>query len=178
MTNTYTFTARSAADSRHVATFTLTDHQLAVNMGTALAEVGRTLEDGDEPEQELGIEQGLSMAKPAAAWLVQRTIRPFDIADVEADSPEDGLEVRAWVRAGGRRLAPITFHWQEIDNPEGGEAFAQEVERRKAQAERPGKYPGPLDYWATWVALGAVAGLFLLVGLRRLAGGDRENAAA
>ena len=38
MTDTYTFTARSADDSRHVATFTLFDHEMAVDPGEPLVE--------------------------------------------------------------------------------------------------------------------------------------------
>ena len=43
MENTFTFTARSAKNSTHVATFTLHDDQMDIDIGTSLVAAEKTL---------------------------------------------------------------------------------------------------------------------------------------
>lgn len=157
MENTYTYTARSATDPSRMATFTLYDNTLAVDVGPALAQAGQALEtaitgaDTAEELEELIEPLKEVWLKPPAAWLMQRTMRPFSIADIDASAEDDQLLVRAWARAGGRRVAPITFSWDAVDNPDASHAFVDEVSRRKDAAQHPGRYTGPLDYWVTWL---------------------------
>lgn len=177
MENTYTFTARSAQEPAHVATFTLHDGHMAVDIGASLPEVEKLLRNGDdsgEGAMDLA-EAGASWLKPGAAWLVQRILRPFSVADVKAEAAGASLQVKAWIRARERRLVPITLEWDQVDNPEASQAFADEVHERQVSTSRPGKYPGPLDYWVTWLAGTAAAGLFLLAAMRRLGGQQGAN---
>lgn len=115
MSETYTFTARSAEDARHVATFTLFDHQMAIDSGEPLVDAGLIFDDDDDlgtGSVVLGADlaQGLRQwAQPVGSWLFQRAVQPFEINDVKASAADNGLDVRAWVRTGGRRLAPLVF---------------------------------------------------------------------
>lgn len=56
-------------------------------------------------------------------------------------------------RSSGLRLAPITVGWRNVDNPDAARAFVKELSKRKVSAAHPGRLPGPLDYWGTWVLL-------------------------
>jgi hypothetical protein len=168
MENTYTYTARSAAYPEKVVTFTLYDHSMSVELGVPLEHIERAVvSEGDETEieAEAGIEhEALSHAwlKPTAVSLLQRGTRPFSVADVDARTDNDGLRVTAWARTKGLRLAPVTFSWDEVDNPEGAEAFARELKRRKGAAAYPGRFPGLLDYWASWFSMGLLLLVLLL----------------
>ena len=176
MKNTYTFTARSAENPAHVATFTLHDDHMAVDIGTSLATAEKLLRNGDGDDGEgIDLKEAGTMLKPATAWLVQRALRPMSVADVTAEAADESLRVRAWIRARRRRLFPITLDWDHVDNPEASQAFAEEVHDRQASTDRPGRYPGPLDYWATWLAGAAVVGLMAATALRRLTGGNGTN---
>jgi len=158
--STYTYTARSAAHPEKVVTFTLYDHSMSVGLGAPLEHIERAVvseSDETEIETEAGNEhEALSHAwlKPTAVSLLQRGTSPFNVADVDAKIDNDGLRVTAWTRTRGLRLAPVVFSWDEVDNPEGAEAFAREIKRRKRSAKYPGRFPGLLDYWASWFSMG------------------------
>ncbi len=165
--NTYTYTARSAVNPSKVVTFTLHDHRMSVELGAPLEHVERALgiEEGEtETEQEARIQPWI---KPAAVSMMERVARPFNISDVDANVDDDRLQVTSWVRTGGLRLAPVIFLMEQVDNPEAAHAFASEVEERKASARHPGRFRGPLDYWAGWFLVGFVVGVMLWIGLRR-----------
>ncbi|MEZ4771104.1 MAG: hypothetical protein R2844_22130 [Caldilineales bacterium] len=180
MTDTYTFTARSADEPRHVTTFTLIGHEMAVDPGEPLVDAGLLHNAGDNGSNGHGfnfniatddaLSQDLqSWLQPVASWLVQRAAQPFNISDVNAQASRNGLDVRAWVRTGGRRLVPMFFRWNEVDNPEATSAFVNEIQRRKSEGAQIDRYPGPLDYWATWLAVAAAAaGISLLLATRYL----------
>lgn len=159
MQNTYTYTARSARHPDHLATFTLTDHQVIIDPGTSLQEVEQKLATVVEAESKRAAVARLF--KPAAIWAAQRAAQPFAIDDITVKAKDDSLRVRAWARAGGLRLAPATLAWKHVDNSEAAEQFVAEVEARKAEAEHPGKLPGPMDYWLAWFA----AALALMLGI-------------
>ena len=168
MKDTYTYTARSADDPDEVATFTLHDHSLSVELGGALlAQVERVF----QPEEAEGETRLPPWFRPALTALIQRLLRPFSVADVTASVKEDGLWVMAWVRAGGLRLAPITVGWRTVDNPDAAQAFVKELNKRKVSAAHPGRFPGPLDYWGSWVLMGF---LVLILPLRWLGGAGDE----
>jgi hypothetical protein len=160
MENTFTYTARSALAPEKVVTFTLYDHHMSVDLGAPLEHIERgvaKLQEEQAAEAEDRAEtQPLYAAKPTAVSLFEKVVRPFDIADVTAQAEDGGLTVAAWVRAKGLRLAPIRFALEQVDNPQGAEAFAGEVQARKQDAPHPGRFRGVMDYWIGWLLLGAL----------------------
>jgi hypothetical protein len=141
---------------------------MSVELGAPLEQLERAVvseSDETEVETEAGIEhEALSHAwlKPTAVSLLQRGTRPFSVADVDARTDKDGLRVTAWARTKGLRLAPVIFSWDEVDNSEGAEAFARELKSRKRSAKYPGRFPGLLDYWASWFSMGLLLLVLLL----------------
>jgi len=157
--NTYTYTARSAENPDHLATFTLTDHQMLIDPGTSLQQMEEKLASlGDADSKK---ETAARLLKPAALWAMERIAQPFALDDVAVDSSGDNLHVRAWTRARGLRLAPVMLAWNNVDNPQANEQFVAEVEARKAEAERAAALPGPMDYWLGWL----VAAFVLIIGV-------------
>jgi hypothetical protein len=167
MENTYTYTARSADNPEEVVTFTLHDHSLSVGVGAPLEHVDRALHAASDETQEDPAEVIKPLLKPVVVSALERTTEPFNLADVNVNAEYGGLRVAAWVRAGGLRLAPVTFSIDRVDNADAAEAFMREVEARKVSALSPGKLPGPLDYWATWLVAGATTMAVLAMWLGR-----------
>ncbi len=160
---TYTYTARSVSDPAQVITFTLYDENMSVELGAPMEHIERALqsEEGDEAGSSAWL-------KPVVISLLERGTQPFNIADVDASTEEGSLRVIAWNRSGGLRLAPLIFAMGEIDNPVAAGAFVKELHRRKQHAEYPGKFPVPLDYWASWILAGFLAFSVLIWWYRRL----------
>jgi hypothetical protein len=161
MEKTYTYTARSADNPEQVVTFTFYDHHLIVDVGAPIEHVERALQARhaeEDEEVEYHIQPWL---KPMAISAIERSTHPFNVSDVYADVDEQRLSVTAWVRAGGLRLAPVTFNMAHVDNPDAAQAFVKQLEARKAGGELAGRLPGPLDYWATWF-VGAFSTVALL----------------
>jgi hypothetical protein len=145
-----------------VVTFTLYDHHMAVDVGAPLEQIMRAAQAiGEEAEaegeaQDGGEQQTAYALKPTAVSLLERGAQPFRVGDVYARAKENALSVTAWVRAKGLRLIPIRFAWQQVDNPEGASAFAQEVRARREVASHPGRFRGLMDYWVSWLLLGVL----------------------
>ena len=161
MEKTYTYTARSADDPEQVVTFTFYNHRLLVDVGAPIEHLERALrarQAGEDEEVAYHIQPWL---KPMAISAIERSTHPFSVSDVYADVDEKRLLVTAWVRAGGLRLAPVTFKMAHVDNPDAAQAFVKQLETRKADGGRAGWLPGPLDYWATWF-VGALSTIVLL----------------
>lgn len=177
MADTYTYTARSAEDPERVVTFTLRDSRLSVEVGAPLEQVERVIEagrdrlKGDEERSEEETEAEMREAEtvegePPTVWLrpltvsvVERGTGPVHVDDVVVRLSENWLQVKAWVRAGGLRLLPITLMDERIDNPVAAADFVEEVEKRKTVTGF--RLLGLLDYWATWLTA-ALVGLVLL----------------
>jgi hypothetical protein len=155
MENTYTYTARSAVDPHRIVTFTLHGDSMSVGPGAPVEQVERVIRAGTGEDEEDEIDHRLWL-KPLAISLAERGIRPFRIVDVDVSAEDDWLSVRAWIRTGGLRLAPVPLISGRVDNPEAAHAFATEVARRKQALGRPGALLGWLDYWVTWLLTGAV----------------------
>ena len=101
--------------------------------------------------------------KPLAVSLVERGTGPFRLNDVDADADEDTLHVKAWFRAGGLSLLPLTLIDGQVDNPDAARAFVEELNRRKASAWSSFRFWGVLDYWLSWiVAAGAFVAFFTI----------------
>jgi hypothetical protein len=173
MENTFTFTARSAYAPEKVVTFTLFDESMSVELGVPLEHLERALagrEEAEETEEAMEAEpaevqeedeapaamSAYYALKPVAVSLMERGGQPFSMADVSARAEDGGLDVTAWVRAKGLRLAPVRFAWDQVDNPDGAKAFAREVRARNRVTSRPGRFDGIMDYWISWLAFGAL----------------------
>ncbi|MFW6135288.1 MAG: hypothetical protein ACOC7N_00530 [Chloroflexota bacterium] len=186
---TYTYTARSAENPERVVTFTLRDRRMSVGVGAPLEQIERAIpigreeeeepeeraEERAEPEVELEPEQAEAprlWLRPLAVSLVERTTRPVHVDDVAATVADDWLRVRAWVRAGGLRLLPVTLIDGRVDNAVAAQDFVREVEERRTVGGF--NLFSLFDYWATWVAA-AVAALVILDRSRRRAG-QRDEA--
>jgi hypothetical protein len=161
MEKTYTYTARSADNPEQVVTFTFYDHHLLVDVGVPVEHVERALRARQAEEDEKVEYHIQSWLKPMAISAIERSTHPFNVSDVYVDVDEKRLSVTAWVRAGGLRLAPVTFNMAHVDNPDAAQAFVRQLEVRKAGIRRPGRFPSLLDYWITWF-VGAFSTVVLL----------------
>ncbi len=183
MAETYTYTARSAEDPERVVTFTLRDSHMSVEVGAPMEQMERAIElgrgtvepseeDVDEEVEVAEVEAPTLWLRPLAVSLVERGTGPVHVDDVAARLSEDRLHVKAWVRAGGLRLLPITLMDGRVDNPVAAADFVEEVRERKTATGF--NLLGLFDYWATWLAGGLVA-LVLLQRSRRT-GGESDEA--
>ncbi len=183
MADTYTYTARSADDPERVVTFTLRGSQMSVGVGAPLEQIEQAIElgrekvgpEGDDVEADAEVEVSEAEAptlwiRPLAVSLAERGTGPMRVDDVVASVTEDWLRVRAWVRAGGLRLFPITLMDGRVDNPVAAVDFVEEVQERK---EITGfNFLGILDYWVTWLAAGLLALVVFQRSRRKAADGD------
>jgi hypothetical protein len=163
--DTYTYTARSVEDPAQVITFTLHDHSMSVDLGTALEHVERALQLEQADSVATAVMEPL--AKPMALSVWERVSRPVSVADVNASAAGNWLQVTSWIRALGLRLAPVPFVMQQVDNPDAAHAFVDELNERKKTALRPGAFRGPLDYWITWLMGSLAVAMLVWLGLRK-----------
>jgi len=159
MEDTYTYTARSTEYPEQAVTFTLHDHHMSVEMAAPVEQVERILPRGEGEEVELD-EEAKIWLKPLAVSLIERGTGPFRLEDVYPQADEDRLRVKAWYRAGGLGLVPVTLLDGRVDNPDAAQAFVEEVGRRKDEVQGATGFLSILDYWITWFAAG-----FLFFGL-------------
>ncbi|MEJ2010873.1 MAG: hypothetical protein P8X64_01465 [Anaerolineales bacterium] len=145
---TYTFTARSSQDPARVATFTLLDGRVSVDLGVPFEQLETLLEE-EEPGQE---QERKPWMRPLLVSLAQRKLRPFRLADVEAHTKGDRLKVRAWTRVAGLRLAPIDFSFEAVDNPSAAHDFVRELHHRQHEKRTASASGGLFDYWIGWAA--------------------------
>jgi hypothetical protein len=169
MAETYTYTARSAENPERVVTFTLRNRRMSVGVGAPLEQVEQAIRLGRGEEEEAeAVEEGAEAElkvreaerpklwlRPLAISLIERGTRPVHVDDVVANLADDWLQVRAWVRAGGLRLIPVTLIDGRVDNPVAAQDFVEEVQERKTVTGL--NIFGLLDYWATWVVAGVAA---------------------
>lgn len=154
MTNTYTYTARSADDPQRVITFTLREEYLEINLTGMLDSIEEVV-SGEEKGDTIKA-QVKTQAKPAALKVMEAFSGPIHISDVMGEVEEDKLKLRVWKRLGGLRAAPVLLDFASVDNPEAAKAFITELNERKRRAEHLGRFFGPLDYWFGWIALAVV----------------------
>jgi cell pole-organizing protein PopZ len=160
MNNTFTFTARDRQNPEKVVTLTLFDHHARVNI-TGMIDAVEEIRQAEEKDSEAG-RQIAAQAVPAALKLSETISGPVQVNDLKAQIDGESMEISAWQRAAGLRLAPIHIHIDEVDNPEAAEAFVNELDRRQENAPQPGRFAGPLDYWIGWAGLALGAGLLFL----------------
>ena len=159
MEDTYTYTARSIEYPEQAVTFTLHDHHMSVEMAAPVEQIERLLPHDEDEEGELD-EEAKIWLKPLAVSLIERGTGPFRLEDVYPQADEDRLRVKAWYRAGGLGLMPVTLLDGRVDNPDAAQAFVEEVSRRKDEVQGAAGMLSILNYWITWFAAG-----FLFFGL-------------
>jgi hypothetical protein len=163
--NTFTYTARSAEDPNKMAMFTLHNGSVSVELGNAILEqVGEAYDTFSDEKSDKSLK---SWIKPAATGSIQKLIKPIPLADFDAEMSGEALQTTAWIRAGGLRLAPVMMTWQEVDNPAGAQAFVTELKNRKEVIEDDRHRPAPLDYWASWIAIGLMSVALPVIILRQ-----------
>ncbi len=150
MENTLTYTARGADDPDNMATFTLHNGSISIQLGNALLEqveeVYETFRVGDDRTLSTWI-------KPLATGSLQQLLEPIPLEDFDAEFKDDTLQTTAWLRAGGLRLAPVMMKWEQVDNPAGAAAFLEALDDRKSGLDDSHRLPNPFDYWAGWAIL-------------------------
>jgi hypothetical protein len=152
--NTFTFTARSIDNPDKVATFTLQNGHVSVELGSAMMEqVERVFDAFDGTESS----RLISWLEPAAAGALRKVEQPIPLADFEADIHGERMQATAWLRAGGLRLAPIMATWKQVDNPAGAQAFVNELHDRREMIAESDRRPALFDYWISWVAAGLMS---------------------
>jgi hypothetical protein len=151
VTETYTFTARDAQVPEKVVTFTLYGDHLRVNFTGLVEKIGK-ISQSDEKPKEAG-RQIATEAQPATLKLAQQISGPVHIGDVHAELDGEDFKLHAWQRLAGLKLAPLWVNVEHVDNIDAAKAFISELEDRKDEAEHPGRFFGPLDFWAGWAGL-------------------------
>ncbi|MDX1686462.1 MAG: hypothetical protein R3248_00630 [Candidatus Promineifilaceae bacterium] len=151
MQDTYTYTARSAADPDRIVTFTLANGHMMLNLTGVMEQLSEVV-SADEKAATVK-EQVKKQVKPSVMKGIEQLSGPVHVRDVAADLKNERLVVRAWQRAGGLRLAPMVIGIDRVDNVEAAEAFVEELDARRNSVQSAGKFAGPLDYWFGWAAL-------------------------
>ena len=161
---TLTYTARSQTEPDKIATFTLQNEQVKVELGTALMERVDNLIDNFQSDESLHISNVL---EPATTGALHRLLQPIPLADFDATLTGDTLQLTAWLRAGGLRVAPIMVTWAEVDNPAGAAAFVDELKERRLASAKQRKLPALFDYWVSWLVVGGVSVAMPILWYRR-----------
>jgi hypothetical protein len=155
---TYTYTARNIENPEQVVTFTLRNRHMSVGSGAPLEQLETALRQARASDEEQAPETRERLwLKPVAVSLLERGVGPFQVLDVKAAVAENRLRVRAWYRAGGLALAPITLVDGPVDNPQAAKAFVGELEKRKTELKGRLGFLRVLDYWLTWLVAGLLA---------------------
>ncbi len=156
---TYTYTARNQDNPDRVMTFTIFEDYIKVNLTGLIDQVS---EIAGEEERKLAVKEFLSTQSGTALYkAIERLSGPVHVNDVKPFFEEDQFKLTFWRRLAGLRFAPITLSMGKVDNPEAAGQFIETLMDRQEQADEPGFFSGPLDYWFTW--LGLLAGLILLI---------------
>ena len=170
--NTLTFTARDIQDPDKMATFTLQNGSVSVQLGNTLLKEMVNVSETYQAEEDVNI---ADLTKATAVGAAQKMLRTLPLQDFDADIDGNTLHATAWIRKGGLRAAPVSMTWQEVDNPDAARAFVQEVEDRKEQLPKVQALPSILDYWVSWLVLGVsgvVAFVIMLQLLKRFMKGE------
>ena len=157
--NTLTFTARGIQDPDKMATFTLQNGSVSVQLGNTLLKEMVNVSETYQAEEDVNM---ADLTKATAVGAAQKMLRTLPLQDFDANIDGNTLHTTAWIRKGGLRAAPVSMTWQEVDNPDAARAFVQEVEDRKEQLPKVQALPSILDYWVSWLVLG-VSGVVAFV---------------
>lgn len=159
MTKTYTFTARDGLNPERTLTLTLYPEFVRINLTGLWDQLGMVASAEDKPEEVKA--QIQNQMQPASLKLLETISGPIHIKDFDATLEEDRFKISIWQRMKGLRLAPISLVIDPVDNTDAAEAFIEKLAERKEEASRAARFPGLLDYWATW--LGVFFGFVALI---------------
>jgi hypothetical protein len=156
---TYTYTARNKQKPDKVVTFTIFENYLKVNLTGLIDQISGIAEIED---REKAVKSFISTQSGTAIYkAVERLSGPVHINDVSPHLEDGTFKLTFWKRIAGLRIAPISISIGSVDNPEAAAQFIETLLDRQDQAEDPGVFAGPLDYWVTWVGL--LVGLIVLI---------------
>ena len=156
---TYTYTARNKDNPNRVVTFTIFDDYLKVNLTGLIDQVSEVVEGED---RQAAVKEFLTTQSGTAIHKVlERLSGPVHINDVSPYFEDGALKLISWRRIAGLRFAPIVLMMGNVDNPEAAGQFIETLMERQSQSDTPGIFTGPLDYWATWIAM--VIGVIALI---------------
>ena len=156
---TYTYTARSKENPDRVMTFTIFDDYLKVNLTGLVDQVSEVIDDEDR--QAAAKEFFTTQSGTALYKVMERLSGPVHINDVTPSFEDGAFKLIFWRRVAGLRFAPIVVLMGSVDNPEAAGQFIDTLMERQDQTDTPGIFAGPLDYWATWIAM--VIGVLVLI---------------
>jgi hypothetical protein len=151
MTFTFTYTARDKGNPNTAMTFTIYDDYLKVDL-TGLGEKISEIIDEDRRQDALK-DIIKSQAGTTLYYVLERLSGPVHIRDVTPTFNDGNFTLTFWKRIVGLRFAPVIVSMGEVDNPEAANQFIDMLKERQELTEMPGKFAGPLDYWATWIAV-------------------------
>lgn len=163
--NTFTYTARSTQNPEKMAMFTLHNGSVSVQLGNALMEQAEEAYESFRDEDDTPL---TTWIKPLATGSLQRFLEPIPLEDFDADLKDKALQTTAWIRAGGLRLMPVMMTWQDVDNPDGANAFVNELQERKDAIASTGTLPDLFDYWASWMVIGLMTIALPIMLMRQL----------
>ncbi len=156
---TYTYTARDKNNPNHVMTFTIFEDYIKVNLTGLIDQVSDVV---GEEDRETAVKDFLSTQTGSALYkAVERLSGPVHVNDVNPYFEDEQFKLTFWKRVAGLRFAPLTISMGDVDNPDAAGQFIDTLLERQKQAEAPGFFAGPLDYWATWLV--ALAGVIFLI---------------
>jgi len=156
---TYTYTARNRDNPDRVMTFTIFEDYLKVNLTGLIDQVSEVVgkeDTGSAAKDFLSTQSGSALYKA-----VERLSGPVHVNDVHPYFEDGQFKLIFWKRVAGLRFAPITLSMGNVDNPDAAGQFIETLMDRQDQAETPGAFAGPLDYWGTWIGL--LIGVILLI---------------
>lgn len=168
---TYTYTARNEDNPNRVMTFTIFDNYLKVNLTGLVDQVSEVLEEKDH---QAAVKDIISTQSGTAIYkAVERLSGPVHINDVTPFYEDGQFKLTFWKRVAGLRFAPIILSMGNVDNPDAAGQFIDTLIHRQDQADTPGVFAGPLDYWVTWIAV--VIGVIALVKWPRKKKSEQEE---
>jgi hypothetical protein len=148
---TYTYTARNIDKPNRVMTFTIFEDYLKVNLTGLIDQVSDVIADEDN---QAAVKEFLTTQSGTAIYkAVERLSGPVHINDVSSYYEDGQFKLTFWKRVAGLRFAPIVLSMGNVDNPEAAGQFIDTLMDRQNQADTPGLFAGPLDYWATWIVM-------------------------
>lgn len=151
MSKTYTFTARDGTNPERTLTLTLYPKFVRINLTGLWDQLGMVAQAEDKPDE--ARVQIQNQMQPAALKLLESFSGPVHIQDFNASLDGEKFSIQMWQRARGLRLAPISLSIAHVDNLDAAEAFLQELTQRQEEGDSVARFPGILDYWATWIGV-------------------------
>ncbi len=156
---TYTYTARNKENPNRIMTFTIFEDYLKVNLTGLVDQVSEVVEEKDRQD---AVKEFLTTQSGSALYkAVERLSGPVHVNDVSPSYAEGLFKLTFWKRVAGLRFAPLVLAMGDVDNPEAAEKFINTLKERQDLADTPGIFSGPLDYWATWMAM--AIGIIVLI---------------